>query len=153
MKVELKKLKTYAALSEETVAFTADVWINGKRSGDAKNDGHGGCTLVRISDRDLAKQLVEFGDSQKPAGQRFLDPGDAWLVDQLVEQAEIARHAKKTAAVEAKFKAECAARGKRVARFKSNSSTVRWMEIDDESVARWAAEKKFGTVSEWTVLS
>lgn len=45
MKIELKKLKIAEHMSEETTAFTADIFVNGKEAGYAKNDGHGGCTF------------------------------------------------------------------------------------------------------------
>lgn len=44
MKIELKNIKTYPALSEETTAFSAEIFIDGRKAGYAKNDGHGGCT-------------------------------------------------------------------------------------------------------------
>ena len=44
MKIELKKIKFSEHLSEETNAFTADLYINGKNAGYVKNDGQGGCT-------------------------------------------------------------------------------------------------------------
>ena len=44
MKISLKGLKIYAAMSEETTAFTADVVVNGKVVAYAKNSGHGGET-------------------------------------------------------------------------------------------------------------
>jgi hypothetical protein len=47
MKIELKNVKFYERLSEETTAFTADVFANGKKIGYAKNDGCGGCTDIR----------------------------------------------------------------------------------------------------------
>jgi len=42
MKIELKSIKTYPALSEETTAYSATVYIDGKRAFAAKNDGRGG---------------------------------------------------------------------------------------------------------------
>ena len=45
-KVEIKNLKVAEHLSEETLAFTASIWINGKKVGGAKNAGHGGMTDV-----------------------------------------------------------------------------------------------------------
>jgi len=42
MKVELKKIQFSEALSEETNAFTADLYINGKKVGYCRNDGRGG---------------------------------------------------------------------------------------------------------------
>lgn len=44
MKIELKNIQFYERMSEETNAFTADIFVNGKNVGYAKNDGHGGCT-------------------------------------------------------------------------------------------------------------
>lgn len=44
MKIELKKIKYSPELSEETNAFTAQIWVNGIFCGTASNRGHGGCT-------------------------------------------------------------------------------------------------------------
>ena len=49
MKVELKNIKHCQALSHETNAFTAKVYVDGKHVGDAENSGHGGCTGVRTA--------------------------------------------------------------------------------------------------------
>lgn len=46
MKIELKNVKFSEHMSEETNAFTADVFIEGKKCGYAKNDGRGGSTYV-----------------------------------------------------------------------------------------------------------
>ena len=42
MKVELKNVKIAEFLSEETTAFTASVYIDGKRAGSVENHGTGG---------------------------------------------------------------------------------------------------------------
>lgn len=47
MKIELKNVKFYERMSEETNAFVADIFVDGKKVGYAKNDGHGGCTDIR----------------------------------------------------------------------------------------------------------
>ena len=44
MKIELKKISFNERMSEETNAFTAELYINGKKVGYCKNEGHGGCT-------------------------------------------------------------------------------------------------------------
>ena len=41
MRIELKKLKVVAALSEETTCYTAEVWIDGAKAFLASNRGHG----------------------------------------------------------------------------------------------------------------
>jgi hypothetical protein len=43
MEFELKKIKCYPSLTEETECFTAQLWVNGKHIANVKNDGHGGC--------------------------------------------------------------------------------------------------------------
>jgi len=55
MKIELKKIKIAEHMSEETTAFTADIYIDGKQAGYAKNDGHGGSTYYHAYEgkRDL----------------------------------------------------------------------------------------------------
>ena len=39
MNIELKNIKIAEHLSEETTAFTADIFVNGKKVGYARNDG------------------------------------------------------------------------------------------------------------------
>jgi len=46
MKIELKSIKHSESLSEETNAFTADLWVDGKKVGFCKNQGHGGGTYI-----------------------------------------------------------------------------------------------------------
>lgn len=41
-KIELRKVKVHAGLSEETVAYTADLYVDGKLFAHASNRGHGG---------------------------------------------------------------------------------------------------------------
>lgn len=43
MKIELRNFKMVTRMSEETTCFTASVYIDGKREGEASNDGRGGC--------------------------------------------------------------------------------------------------------------
>jgi hypothetical protein len=43
--ITITKFKHYPALSEETIAFTCDVLMDGKKIGHAKNEGHGGETV------------------------------------------------------------------------------------------------------------
>jgi hypothetical protein len=44
MNIEIRNIKIASNLSEETIAFTADVFVNGKKTAYARNDGRGGCT-------------------------------------------------------------------------------------------------------------
>ena len=47
MKIELKNVKINKMFSEETTCFIADVFINGKKTAYAKNDGRGGMTNIQ----------------------------------------------------------------------------------------------------------
>lgn len=44
--LQLKNVHFSERLSEETNAFTADIFFRGKKVGYAKNDGNGGCTNI-----------------------------------------------------------------------------------------------------------
>jgi len=44
MKIEIKNIKTFEEMSEETNCFTASIYVNGKKCGRAKNEGCGGPT-------------------------------------------------------------------------------------------------------------
>ena len=44
MKIEIKNLKVSERFSEETLLFSADIFINGIKAARAHNDGQGGCT-------------------------------------------------------------------------------------------------------------
>jgi hypothetical protein len=45
MKLELRKVSHSKSLSEETPAYTAQVWIDGRHFCDVSNHGHGGCDM------------------------------------------------------------------------------------------------------------
>lgn len=44
MDIEIKNIKINKSFSEETICFTADVYVNGVKTAYARNDGRGGCT-------------------------------------------------------------------------------------------------------------
>jgi hypothetical protein len=46
MKIELRNVKYAAFASQETSCFEAAIYIDGKREGEAHNDGHGGSTSI-----------------------------------------------------------------------------------------------------------
>ena len=52
MDIQLKNVKIYAGLSQETVAFAASLYVDGKKVGEARNAGHGGSNDVDVFDRD-----------------------------------------------------------------------------------------------------
>jgi hypothetical protein len=50
MKIELKNIKVNLTFSQETTMFNADIFVEGKKVGYAKNDGHGSSTDYRSYD-------------------------------------------------------------------------------------------------------
>lgn len=122
MRVELKNVKFYERLSEETNCFTATVYIDGKKAGECENRGTGGSTNVHFLDhvlRDafhayarslpdvLCKARPEVGIhedwSYKMSGDHLIDElFDAWLKQ---------KESKKLARMEAKCKADFAKAG------------------------------------------
>jgi hypothetical protein len=59
MKIELKAIKHYPSMSEETESFQGKLYINGKYCADVKNDGRGGCTDIRGVDKESNQVLAE----------------------------------------------------------------------------------------------
>lgn len=45
MEITVRNVKTFEAGSEETLCFTATVYVDGVKAFTAKNDGHGGCNF------------------------------------------------------------------------------------------------------------
>lgn len=45
-KIELRNIQVHVGLSEETPAYTAKLFVDGKHFADVSNDGHGGCDYV-----------------------------------------------------------------------------------------------------------
>ena len=58
MKIELRNVKHMPSLSEETECFSAIIYIDGKKRGDARNRGHGGQT--DITPCTLAEELNAY---------------------------------------------------------------------------------------------
>jgi len=59
MKIELKNFKFYDRLSEETYCFTANIWVNGTKCGNAENRGYGGETDYHHEGTEASKQLIK----------------------------------------------------------------------------------------------
>lgn len=61
-KFELRKIKYFDAMSEETPCFTAEIWENGKLMAHVKNNGHGGGNMVYQADGLTYKDVAKFDD-------------------------------------------------------------------------------------------
>ena len=58
--IELKNVKVAHHMSEETTAFTATLYINGKKAAHVKNDGRGGDNHPWFLDREVEKEFHAF---------------------------------------------------------------------------------------------
>jgi hypothetical protein len=76
MKLVLKSVKFFEELSEETNAFVAKLYINGKYVADAKNDGHGGSTYIYPINKDCQIILNEYEQWVKTQPKRKVEFGD-----------------------------------------------------------------------------
>lgn len=59
MKIELKRISFNERMSDETNCFVADLYIDGKKVGEASNEGHGGCTNYGSSTPEGRKLIAE----------------------------------------------------------------------------------------------
>ncbi len=66
-RVTLKSFKPIKSMSEETVCFTANVYLDGKLIGEAANEGHGGCTFVHFVNATAKATADAFAKSINPA--------------------------------------------------------------------------------------
>lgn len=72
--VELKRVSVNHRLSEETNCFVADIWIDGKKVGDVRNDGHGGCNMY--TNWEVQRRLGDLARTLPPVTTNFHDPHD-----------------------------------------------------------------------------
>lgn len=89
MQIELKKISVSERLSEETLAFTADLYINRYKAGFTSNNGHGGSTDYSHYDdkgRSLIKAAEEYCKSLPPdVHADILVDGKPMVIDMTLE--------------------------------------------------------------------
>jgi hypothetical protein len=157
VKIELKRLAISLRLSQETIAFAADVYVDGKKAGFAGNDGHGGSTNVHIQPRELADRVEAYGKTLVPAEYKFVT-GTEWLVDELIEAELQRRHdakeAKRIAKYDALEAAKFAKHGMLCARVRAGDSYV-WagFKPGGAEATKEHLTKKYGSIAEWVVVS
>jgi hypothetical protein len=87
MKIELKNLKIYPNLSEETTAFTATLYIDGVEICECKNSGQGGQTDIRVYNDKKHTDLIDKAEAflkEKANGKKSYEGYLIDFVDDLV---------------------------------------------------------------------
>lgn len=79
MAITLKKLSVHSGLSQETLAYTADVYWSGRKIGSVRNDGNGG-TSIFWRDEKAAKDDLAAARAHATAQPVVFD-GKPWVVD------------------------------------------------------------------------
>lgn len=94
MKLEIKNIKYFPTRSEETNNFTADIYVDGIKVGQADNDGQGGCTNYWVIKNELVGQLKAAEKYAETLPSTFSSYGDKtfeiksnleWVIDSAVE--------------------------------------------------------------------
>lgn len=75
MNIELKNVKHAKFASQETECFTATIYIDGVKAGEASNEGHGGSTS--IYPRELEEKLNAYAKTLPVVETDMVDPHDA----------------------------------------------------------------------------
>ena len=91
MKFELKKVKYYPSMSEETICFEAELYADGKRIGYCKNSGQGGETDVKwdMQNRDKFLEAEAYCKTLPPAfvfNERTIANNIVFVVDDLLSE-------------------------------------------------------------------
>lgn len=103
MKIELKQIKHYERLSEETNCFSAFIYVDGIKCASAENRGNGGNTdiwPIDIKYKEIVKKADEFCKTLPPY---VFSDGDTMLysletlVDELLEKHLNEKHKEKQA--------------------------------------------------------
>lgn len=85
MKVTLKGIKVNQVMSEETLCFSASIYLDGKRVGVVSNRGHGGPNEYQWSNAEAGRQIEAWAETvETDYDFEKLDQ----IVDGLLEKAE-----------------------------------------------------------------
>jgi hypothetical protein len=100
-RISIKGLKVAEFMSEETLAYTATVYFDGKQIASADNGGRGGATHIRAEtgQQDLFKQaeafalslpatLTDYEDPKDPSGKLSIVSSLEWVVDGLAHEQQ-----------------------------------------------------------------
>jgi len=91
--VAVKNFQPNSGLSHETLAFSASIYINGRRVGEVSNGGTGGCNVYDFGDPAIEAAFMEYARVWGEENGWPIEAEDG-LVEQLCEDYEYRRLAR-----------------------------------------------------------
>lgn len=100
MKIELRKLTTNQKLSEETLCFSATLYIDGVKTADYANRGHGGGDEVHVFNKEKHAAFVAHCKSLPPIpscvkGGDDLEMDEELFIAELIEKMQQSKRLKR----------------------------------------------------------
>ena len=108
MKIELKNLKHHPDMSEETECFSASIYYDGRKVGEVRNEGRGGCNWPEWTDKAVMDQFeawvvtlppVESGFDKLPELKMNSDLWFSMEVQRIINDRWLRKTAKKGIAI------------------------------------------------------
>lgn len=65
MKLELKNVKIAASLSQETLAYTATLYVDGVKAAHMENHGHGAADSIHWINREIGSKVQAWAQTQE----------------------------------------------------------------------------------------
>jgi hypothetical protein len=92
MNIELKNIKVYEKLSEETNCFTGTLFVNGKKLAECENSGKGGQTNIDLLNRNevsqtLLKEVEDYCQNLPPIKSQWFPEGLSMNLELFVDLA------------------------------------------------------------------
>lgn len=163
MKVELKKVKHFPSMSEETECFQASIYIDGKEVGFAEDRGCGGCIDYRFNDKAVGERFEAYAKSLpsttfdmeghdpivvESSGETVI--GD--LLNEYLKAKEEKKEAARLAKKDQKAKAQFLARGIPMTVRVTGQKFISWYGMRDKSELP-AIIEKFSKANSDTVVN
>ena len=84
-KLELKNIKYFASMHEETPCYNADIFINGKKAIHVSNNGCGGCDSQYPHKSFTFQTVMDLQDYLVKKYKEEFEPIESWCHDRLYE--------------------------------------------------------------------
>jgi hypothetical protein len=126
--VEVKAIKYSPTLSDDSNAFTATIFIKGKKYGSAKDDGNGGIVMVYRDPKAVAKLT--------PAEEGYLESHISKVVDDYVNQKGITE-------AENRAKRSASKKGHKFLAIKWKGASLSYISgMTKDGLEKWLVDKK-----------